>query len=337
MPQTPSDLRRVLVTGGTGLLGRAVVRRLIAIGSEVCVLSRLSTGLEGSDVQTYCGDVTSYADVGAAVRGCDAVIHCAGEKRDASRMQAVNVDGTRNVVDAVDRAQVAFFCHVSSVGVIGRTRRRIVTETTPCRPMNHYERTKLAAERIALELDDLRRVVLRPTNVFSQESMRPWVAAGRRFRLKTWLKSAEHAHFVYVEDAAAAALHFLRADAAVDHPDASNGSEDGDRGVYIVSSDFDPGNTYGEIEADVDALCGRPARRVRFQPPLLAPWLCRLPRHGVTNSGGLRYSSRKLEAAGFRFPFGLRKGVERGVLGIRESDPMMRVVGDSTSSIRKSA
>ncbi len=96
-----------LITGATGFLGSALARALVARGDEVRALVRPASNrsaLEGVRVEFVPGDVTDRADVDAAVKGCDRVFHAAALvatwRRDRSEFDRVNVDGTRNVVEA---------------------------------------------------------------------------------------------------------------------------------------------------------------------------------------------------------------------------------------------
>ena len=99
----------VLVTGGTGLAGANVCRLLVERGDRVRALAR-----DGADtsplarlgVEVVAGDITDAAAVRQAAIGSDAAIHCAallgGASQDLDEFQAVNVDGTRNVLDAAE-------------------------------------------------------------------------------------------------------------------------------------------------------------------------------------------------------------------------------------------
>ncbi|HZQ49245.1 MAG TPA: NAD(P)H-binding protein [Candidatus Dormibacteraeota bacterium] len=123
----------VLVTGGTGHLGRDVVAELRKNGHRPRVLSR-RPGPEGDLVQA---DLATGEGIESAVAGVDAVIHAASDPSSAKGMRATDVDGTRRLLEAASRAHVAHFLYVSIVGIDGMAVR--------------YYREKLAAEQIVRE------------------------------------------------------------------------------------------------------------------------------------------------------------------------------------------
>ena len=95
----------VLVTGGTGFLGRALVERLLSVGNLVKALARSdasSSALGALGAEPVRGDVLDLEALAATMRGCDVVYHAAGANafclRDPSPMFEVNVRGSRNVV-----------------------------------------------------------------------------------------------------------------------------------------------------------------------------------------------------------------------------------------------
>ena len=253
-------------------------------------------------VSIYRGDVTDANDLAAAMQGCDAVFHCAAETRDSVSMVAVNVTATRLLFDTACDLQVGFFCHLSSVGVIGKTQAKVVDESARCNPMNRYEQTKLAAEEIVSRgLPGGRVVILRPTNIFGPETLGPWLQNSIRSRARMLLTGRERSHLVYVEDVAAAAVHCLQ--------------PSGLRGVdtFIVSTDEEPGNTNREAQAALASMIETAPGPSRISAPLWIPYFGRLIRHGNSNRGDVVYSSSRLRQAGFHIPYGLRNGLADAV------------------------
>jgi nucleoside-diphosphate-sugar epimerase len=166
---------KVLVTGGGGFLGRAIVRMLLAQGDEPRVLGRSEQPqLAASGVQVHCGDIGDSSAVHAALTGCDAVIHTAamigswGRARDFDR---VNVAGTRNVVEACRALNVRKLVFTSTPSVVHSGADVCgVDESAPYASSfdAHYPRTKAIAERLVLAANDsgLSTVALRPHLIF---------------------------------------------------------------------------------------------------------------------------------------------------------------------------
>src|SRR2546423_4670131 len=89
----------ILVTGGTGFVGREVTRVLVGGGHAVRVLSRRPRSIAEPQISFFHGDITSLSDLRIAMQGCRQVFHCAGEKLDAGQMARVNVAATRTLFE----------------------------------------------------------------------------------------------------------------------------------------------------------------------------------------------------------------------------------------------
>lgn len=117
---------KALVTGSAGFIGSNVVRALVEDGHDVRAL-HLPTddlrNLRGIEVERIAGDITDRAALRAAVRGTEVVFHLAAVyalwTRDKSLMQRVNVEGTRNVLDAARAEGVRRVVHTSSIARFG--------------------------------------------------------------------------------------------------------------------------------------------------------------------------------------------------------------------------
>lgn len=164
-------MKTVFVTGGTGFIGRHVLRALAGLGScHVVVLSR-SKHADSGNVSYQQGDISDARGLEDAIARADAVVHLAGCKKSPRDFHATNVLGTKNVVLACHKANVHRLIYLSSVGVIGPTSERDISEETPCRPANEYEKSKYEAEVLVRQLSARRpgtTTILRPTNVFGE-------------------------------------------------------------------------------------------------------------------------------------------------------------------------
>lgn len=163
---------RVLVTGATGFLGHSLVAQLNELGYPVRALVRATSDVSqlralGADLAL--GDVRDAASVEAALRGCRYVIHAAGLFRfwgAAADFERTNAAGTAHVLAAAQRHSVERVVHVSTVAVIGAPPPgETITEATPCRPADAYQRSKLAGEDLVRQYHQSTRlpaVILRP-------------------------------------------------------------------------------------------------------------------------------------------------------------------------------
>jgi len=159
---------RITVTGASGLLGSSVARALIAAGHEVTTLQRRPSGAEGA--HDVIGSVTDPTAVTEALTGAEAVVHLAAKVSmmgDPKDFEAVNIGGTRTLVEAAQAAGVPRLVHISSPSA-AHTGESIIGEgagpASPDHARGEYARTKAAGELIALAADsaDFRVLVLRP-------------------------------------------------------------------------------------------------------------------------------------------------------------------------------
>jgi dihydroflavonol-4-reductase len=148
------------VTGGSGFIGGALVRRLVADGLEVRALARsveAAARVESLGALAVRGDVMDPGSIAVAVQGCAVVFHAAGVNAlcgaDAAQMLRVNVEGSANVVRASAAAGVERLVYTSSAAAIGERRGTIGREDSQHRGsfLSHYERSKFLAERLVFQ------------------------------------------------------------------------------------------------------------------------------------------------------------------------------------------
>lgn len=177
----------VVVTGGTGFLGRALVKELVGAGEQVRVLARR----EPATWDRITGAEYRVADIGQPLApelftGARIVIHAAAETAGGwSEHQRNSVDGTANVMRAAAAGGVRQAVHVSSIAVLARA--QIVDENTPLESRAHgvgpYVWGKLESERVALQLAgdlglDIR--VVRPGPIVDHHAFEPPGRLGKR-------------------------------------------------------------------------------------------------------------------------------------------------------------
>ena len=199
---------RVLITGGTGYLGRAVVRAMHARGHDVVVFARSASasGLPGTLVD---GDVRDKRSLDLAADGCDALCHSAALvsiwRRRAADFDDVNVGGLRNALDAAGARRIPRVLYTSSfVALPPRDRREPIAA-------NDYQRTKLAADRLADTAVEAGAPLVRvyPGVVYGPGSFTEGNLVGRlvadhlRRRLPGLIGPENPWSFAYVDDVAA--------------------------------------------------------------------------------------------------------------------------------------
>lgn len=145
----------VFVTGGSGVVGATLVRHLVSSATEVRALSRSKASdlvVAGLGAIPVRGDVFSQGPLVEAMRGCEVVYHVAGVNQmcspDPEVMIYTNVEGSRSVVRAADRAGVPRLVYTSSAAVIGEAHGAKADEHTAHRGfyLSDYERSKHLAE-----------------------------------------------------------------------------------------------------------------------------------------------------------------------------------------------
>lgn len=169
----------VFVTGGTGLLGANLARRLVADGHRVRLLMRAQRHpfLERVPIEWIPGDLADVPALIGGMRGCRWVYHVAGavsyRPRDARRLYDTNVLGTRAVLAAAAQAGVARVVHTSSTAAVGVSARaeQVLDETAPFDRRfgrDPYMRTKHLAEREVERAvaDGLDVVMVNPSTIY---------------------------------------------------------------------------------------------------------------------------------------------------------------------------
>ncbi len=142
----------ILVTGASGMIGRAVIPRLQHYGHKVLA---------------FTGDITDAQNVLEQVEAADAVVHLAAilDETRPAHMRAVNVNGTQNILDACEKHRILHLVLVSSAGVHADSGETI-DETTAIAPKTAYEKTKADAETLAhAHLETVPVTILRPALV----------------------------------------------------------------------------------------------------------------------------------------------------------------------------
>jgi nucleoside-diphosphate-sugar epimerase len=166
---------RILVTGGTGFTGTALVIRLLELGHEVVALDYKEglqcDALRERGAKVMIGSVTDQEAVTRSMQGVEFVFHLAAAFRELnvpnSFYDDVNVHGTRVVLEAARREGVRKFVYCSTCGVHGNVDRPPADEDAPIQPADYYQRTKYEAEPLVKrEAGPMEVVILRPAAIY---------------------------------------------------------------------------------------------------------------------------------------------------------------------------
>jgi len=213
---------RVLVTGGNGFLGQAIVRRLLARGDSVRSLQRSATPeLEASGVECIRGDVAELAIVKRAAEGCQAVFHVAAKAGVWGRYEdfhRANVLGTQNVIASCQSHAIRKLIYTSSPSVVfnGRDEAGIDESVPyPSHYLAHYPQTKAIAEQMVMSANgpELATVSLRPHLIWgpgdnhlfprlvqrAREGQLRQVGNGKNLVDTTYIDNAADAHLLAAE------------------------------------------------------------------------------------------------------------------------------------------
>jgi len=262
---------KTLVTGGTGFVGSAVVRALVARGERPRCLVRCGgdrRNLAGLDVELVEGDLTDPDSLDVALEGCGGLFHIAADYRiwvrHPAEMDRVNVEGTQRLMRAAMRRGVERVVYTSSVAVLGRPGDGSPGDeaTAVCLKdmIGTYKRSKFRAEEAVSRMqreEGLPVVIVNPSTPVGPRDVRPTptgrlVVAAAAGRIPAFVETG--LNVVHVDDVAAG--HLLAFDRG----------REGER--YVLGGED---LSLASILGQVAALRGRPAPSLRLPRRPLYP------------------------------------------------------------------
>lgn len=203
---------KILVTGATGFAGGHLCRRLAGAQYAVRALVRDPTRgveLRRWGVEVVTGDLRDSETLGRATTGIDVVYHIAAAYRQTNlsrkEMWETNVLGTRNLLDAAERAGVRRFVHCSTIGVHGGIKNPPANEETPYGPGDNYQESKTEGERVVREYMAQGRlpiVVFRPGGMYGPGDLR-FLKLFRAIKSRWFIMLGSGQityHLVYIDD-----------------------------------------------------------------------------------------------------------------------------------------
>ena len=205
---------KVLVTGANGFTGSHLVKALEKRGDSVIGLVRKSsnlTRLSGCQIQLIYGDITDREALRQAMSGVDWVFHTAAYVElglvNAKKMEQVNVEGTRAVLEIAQTVGVSKVVYCSTIGVFGDTKGKIIDETfqrTQTDFSSAYDYTKYQAQELVNQFaaQGLPIVSILPSGIFGADDPHfgPVIQQFLKGRLKIWAGGDRITGIVHVDD-----------------------------------------------------------------------------------------------------------------------------------------
>lgn len=326
-PPGPSG-KRVLVTGGSGRIGRVLLETLVTNGYQVRATTSRTDLPETPGVEWVPFDFLTAEpqEFDKITDSSSAVIHLAAEIGNASRMKRVNADATKWLAESAERSRVEAFCYTSTVSVYGSGKNRVVREDSPVLTVEQdvaseylamdyvrmYGRTKLQGELGIREVARKSRyVIFRPSVV---------VDIGQLVEIRTWdtfkrfLAAHRPANHIFVRDVADAIVWAMeRALAGYGEP--------GQVETFNLAEDTDPEPTHAAFMKKAYAATGDPRYRV-IRVPGIFDWVHDLVRFRTITTRNplwrMKFSADRLRAAGYRPRFGMAYARASALQALRE-------------------
>jgi dihydroflavonol-4-reductase len=223
---------RLLVTGGTGFIGSHLAEEGRRRGADVVVLGLTDRPEEQANAallsragaEVLSGSITDAELCRRAARGATHIFHLAVAMREGGKgdefFESINLDGTRQLLEAASMQRVERFVYCSTIGIYGHKAPGITREDSPLAPGNIYERTKVAAELLVRDFAEhcgVPSVILRPADVYGPRDQRllklfKGVARGR---FPLFGSGKGRRHMVYVDDVVSAFFRACERDEAL--------------------------------------------------------------------------------------------------------------------------
>jgi len=260
----------ILVTGATGFVGSAIVRRLLDNGETVRVLARPGSdrrNLDGLSVDVTDGDLLKPETLVDAVAGCDGLFHVAADyrlwTRDPQAMFRANVEGTRQILVAAGSVGVKRIVYTSSVATLGIVPGGVADEDTPVTyedMIGVYKQSKFRAEEAAKQVIaemSLPAVIVNPSTPIGPRDIKP-TPTGRMV-----VEAAAGRMPAYVDTG----LNIVHVDDVADgHLLAYEKGRIGER--YVLGGE---NLELGDILTRIAEICGRKPPGVRIPHDLIMP------------------------------------------------------------------
>jgi len=225
---------RAFVTGGSGFVGRNLIKKLRARGDEVRALARSDSAVKAVEVagaEAVRGDLDDLDVMSEAMKGCDVVFHSAAalaQWGDRQQIEHINVGGTERVIAAAKRAGVKRLVHVSTEAVLVGGKKIVRADESwprPAHPIGLYPLTKgMAEERVlAANSGELTTVIVRPRLIWGpgdtsvlpkvaeavKKGVFKWIGGGRVLTSTCHVDNVVHGMLLAAEKGRGGEIYFL--------------------------------------------------------------------------------------------------------------------------------
>lgn len=315
---------KILVTGGSGFIGRYLVDALAELDHEIYVLVRQTSNrkpLEAKRVRFIEADLSDEKSLGALKNyAIDVVYHCAGlvEDKDLQKLYKTNVAGTDNICRYALEQRVKRVIYLSSVATVSGNEQVPLTEDLPYSATNLYGLSKLEAESLVLEYrrHGLPVVIMRPAMVYGEEEPHAFDKIMRllQLRLLPLVDGGMHKmHMAYIQNVVYALMLALSDDRFLD------GS------FFVADNEVLTQREVFSILSQV-VIKKDPVRLANWMTPILA----HLPVLGKNFRSFLKdrvYDISRLKALGYEPKYTAKEGLQRSAeywLKKRGQTPFLR-------------
>jgi dihydroflavonol-4-reductase len=223
---------RLLVTGGTGFIGSHLAEAGRRQGAEVVALGLTGRPEEQANaallsrmgIEVLTGSITDPELCRRAARGATHIFHLAVAMREGGKsdefFESINLDGTRQLLQAASQQRVERFVYCSTIGIYGHRAPGITREDSPLAPGNIYERTKVSAELLVRDFAEhcgVPSVILRPADVYGPRDQRllKMFKGVSKGRFPLFGSGNGRRHMVYVDDVVSAFFKACERDQAL--------------------------------------------------------------------------------------------------------------------------
>jgi dihydroflavonol-4-reductase len=260
---------KIFVTGATGFIGTQTVKRLASAGHQICCLVRSvsqSEQFKRLGLESVPGDLTDKDSLLRGMKGCDAVINLAAAYQfwlpDTRVYREVNIEGTRNVMEATLEAAVSKVVHVSSVVIYGKPEASPFTEDSEVGLVrfSEYAQTKYEGDLIAWEFHEkmnLPLVVVYPGAVLGANDPKAsgdYIRDLVQHRMPATIFSESPFSWVHVRDVAEGIARAVEAEANI-----------GEKYLLVGET-----LTFGELNQMINEISGVPLPKLSLPGPVAA-------------------------------------------------------------------